>query len=128
MIALERPSVAEFAALYDSTGWGSHSLDVLERALDGSWFVATARVNGELVGMGRVISDGALHAFITEMIVAPDHRGTGIGAELLRALVDECGRRGITDVQLFAASGRAGFYERNGFAPRPADAPGMQLR
>jgi GNAT superfamily N-acetyltransferase len=120
------PQPEAFKALYDRTGWGDHELDVFERALDGSWLVATARL-GDVVGIGRVISDGALHAFVTEMIVDERFRGRGIGAELLRMLVERTVERGITDVQLFAAAGRRPFYERNGFVARPDDAPGMQL-
>jgi len=128
MIALEVPTAIELEALYATTGWGEHDRSVFERALAGSWLVATAQRDGKLIGIGRVISDGVLHAFITEMIVAPKERGAGIGAELLQALVTACAERGITDVQLFAATGRRAFYERNGFAARPEDTPGMQLR
>lgn len=75
--------------------------------------------------MGRLISDGALHAFVTEMIVTEQARGAGIGAEILARLVDEARRLGIDDVQLFAARGRAAFYERHGFERRPESGPGM---
>jgi GNAT superfamily N-acetyltransferase len=121
------PRPEAFKALYDRTGWGDHELDVFERALDGSWLVASARRGDVVVGIGRVISDGALHAFVTEMIVDERFRGRGIGAELLRMLVERTVERGITDVQLFAAVGRRPFYERNAFVARPDDAPGMQL-
>lgn len=126
--SFEPPTAAEFATLYAETGWGEWPPDVFERALAGSWAVCVARGDdGALAGMGRLVSDGALHAFVTEMIVAETARGAGVGAEILRRLVAEAHRRGVRDVQLFAARGRAGFYERNGFVPRPADGPGMDL-
>jgi hypothetical protein len=53
------PRPAAFKALYDRTGWGDHELDVFERALEGSWLVASARQGDVVVGIGRVISDGA---------------------------------------------------------------------
>lgn len=122
------PTADEFAALYAETGWAEWSPDVFERALAGSWIVCSARDDaGRLIGMGRLISDGALHAFVTEMIVSSDERGRGIGAEILGRLVAESRRRGVDDVQLFAARGRAGFYERHGFVRRPSDGPGMDL-
>ena len=77
--------------------------------------------------MGRLISDGALHAFVTELIVDEQARNTGLGARILARLVAESRARGVEDVQLFAAEGRAAFYERNGFAARPASAPGMDV-
>jgi len=126
--SLTPPTAAEFAALYAETGWAEWSPETFERALAGSWVVCSARDDdGKLVGIGRLISDGALHAFVTEMIVSGSARGGGIGSEILRMLVDESRRRGVDDIQLFAARGRAGFYERHGFAPRPADGPGMDV-
>jgi len=122
------PTASEFAALYAETGWATWSIDVFARALEGSWIVCSARDEaGALVGIGRVISDGVLHAFVTEMIVATAARGAGVGGDLIDRLVAESRRRGVHDVQLFAARGRAEFYERHGFERRPADGPGMDL-
>ncbi|MBB1195756.1 GNAT family N-acetyltransferase [Curtobacterium flaccumfaciens] len=107
---------------------GDWALDRFERALSGSWIVCTVRDDaGRLVGMGRLISDGALHAFVTEMIVTEEARGGGIGGQVLARLVDEARRRGVDDVQLFAARGRAEFYERHGFERRSESGPGMDV-
>lgn len=126
--SFDLPTASEFAVLYAETGWGTWPLTSFERALEGTWVTCAARDEaGRLVGMGRLISDGALHAFVTEMIVAPAARGAGVGGEIVDRLVAESQRRGVHDVQLFAARGRAEFYERHGFVPRPADGPGMDL-
>lgn len=122
------PTAAEFQALYGETGWGAWDPERFARALSGSWVVCSARDEaGRLVGIGRLISDGALHAFVTEMIVSEGVRGTGVGGEVLARLVDEARRRGVEDVQLFAARGRASFYEQRGFVRRHEDGPGMDL-
>ena len=130
LLSFDPPTPAEFVQLYAGTGWGSLDPDRAEQALAGSWLVCVAREDGPdgaLVGMARLVGDGALHAFVTEMIVREDVRGQGVGAQILDRLVTESRRRGVHDVQLFAARGRAGFYERNGFRRRPDDAPGMEL-
>ncbi|MGN8247167.1 GNAT family N-acetyltransferase [Cellulomonas soli] len=125
-ISLVPPSAAEFVDLYTGTGWGTLDETVAARALDGSWLVCTARdEDGALAGMGRLLGDGALHAFVTELIVREDLRGRGVGARLLDRMVLEAQGRGVRDVQLFAARDRAPFYERHGFVRRPDDAPGM---
>lgn len=122
------PTASEFKALYDETGWADWELERFERALAGSWVVCTVRDDaGGLIGIGRLISDGALHAFVTEMIVTERARGAGVGGEILARLVDEACRRGVDDVQLFAARGRAEFYERHGFERRPESGPGMDV-
>ena len=72
------------------------SLGIFERAFHGSWLVASARQGSTLVGIGRVISDGVPHAFVTEMIVDESIRGIGVGAELLRRFVERTLERGIT--------------------------------
>lgn len=127
-LTLEHPSASEFKALYDETGWADYPVEAFAAALEGTWVLCTARsAVGELVGMGRLISDGVMHAFVTEMLVAEKARGRGLGALILARLVAEAERRGVRDVQLFAARDRQGFYERNGFVPRAVDAPGMDL-
>lgn len=122
------PDAAAFKALYDTTGWGPRERPpgFYAGALAGSWASCAAWDGAQLVGFARVISDGALHAFICEMIVAPAAQGQRIGAELLRRLVARCHAAGILDIQLFCARGKEDFYRKQGFVPRPGDAPGMQ--
>lgn len=123
------PATDAFKSLYDTTGWGpvSRGSSYYEGALRGSWFTQSAYSSGILVGFARVISDGHLHAFITEMIVHPEFQGKGIGSCLLTAALGACRSAGITDIQLFSARGKSNFYEHHGFVPRPSEGPGMQF-
>lgn len=122
------PTAEEFKRLYDQTGWGDWPTARFEAALANTWVVCCARDDtGSLVGMGRLIGDGALHAFVTELIVDERARNAGLGGRILARLVEESRRRGVEDVQLFAADGRAAFYERNGFSARPEHRPGMDV-
>lgn len=125
----ETPAPQDFKSLYDTTGWGptSRPAAYYAGALGGSWFTWSAYADGQLVGFARVISDGHLHAFITEMIVHPGFQRRGIGSELLSAVLKACHGAGITDIQLFSARGKAGFYAQHGFVSRPSDGPGMQF-
>lgn len=126
----EAPTPEAFKALYATTGWGSgdRPLTDFETALSGSWASVAVHAGGQLVGFGRVISDGCLHAYVNEMIVHPEWQGRGIGQALLHRLLARCAAAGIRDIQLFAARGKRAFYERQGFAARPGDAPGMQFQ
>ncbi|MES3003818.1 MAG: GNAT family N-acetyltransferase [Pseudomonadota bacterium] len=122
------PTAAEFKSLYDTAGWGPVALEpaFYGDALSGTWRVRCAYCGTMLVGVIRIISDGRLHAFITEMIVHPDFQGQGVGSSLLVRALEACRDAGVTDIQLFCARGKAAFYGRHGFEPRPQDAPGMQ--
>jgi GNAT superfamily N-acetyltransferase len=125
-----QPDAAAFKRLYDATGWGPQNRDAsfYEEALAGSWYCVGAYEAEQLVGFGRIISDGKLHAFITEMIVHSSFQGRGIGKAILSALLAYCKEQCLDDIQLFAAPGKAGFYAREGFAERLLPAPGMQYK
>lgn len=127
----DQPDPALFFALFETTGWNSTyklSADDLARAVEASWALVCAYEDGRLVGFGRIICDGAVHALILDMIVAPDRQGRGIGSEILRRLVERCRSAGIRDIQLFSAKGKSGFYGMHGFRPRPEDAPAMEIQ
>ncbi|MBN1314630.1 MAG: GNAT family N-acetyltransferase [Anaerolineales bacterium] len=124
------PDKDQFFVLFESTGWNkSYALnaDQLYQALQASWYSVSAYEQEKLVGFGRVLSDGVLHALIVEMIILPSHQGRGIGNAILDMLVKQCQSAGVRDIQLFCARGKAGFYERHGFIRRPQDAPGMGM-
>jgi ribosomal protein S18 acetylase RimI-like enzyme len=116
--------------LFKETGWNDYysftSSDLYE-AISNSWYAISAFIGDNLIGFGRIISDGIHHAFIVDMIVSQAYQGKGIGKEILTRLINKCKKNNIRDIQLFAAEGKSGFYEKNGFAKRPSKAPGMQL-
>ena len=125
----EMPSQEQFWNLFQTTGWNDTyhlSPQELFRAVSINWFAVSAFDGERLVGFGRVVSDGILHAMIYEMIVLPVYQGQGIGAQILHILVQRCLEANIRDIQLFCARGKRGFYEKYGFAARSEDAPGMQ--
>jgi GNAT superfamily N-acetyltransferase len=125
------PEPESFFGLYETTGWNEEyglDQDALSRGLAASWAAVSAYDGDRLVGFGRVLSDGVLHALIVEMIVEPAYQGRGIGRHVLEQLLDRCRAHGIRDIQLFCARGKAGFYERFGFVSRPDDAPGMEWK
>jgi len=123
------PSKEQFWDLFQTTGWNDTyhlSPQELFQAVSTNWFAVSAFDGDELVGFGRVVSDGILHAMIYEMIVLPEYQGQGIGKKILHLLVQKCMDANIRDIQLFCARGKGGFYEKFGFVVRPEDAPGMQ--
>ncbi len=126
----EIPDVEAFARLLDGTGWFSDdppSRSELAAALASSWTAVGAYAGSRLVGTGRVVADGVLHALIVDVIVEPEWQGRGVGRGIMERLVAACEAAGIRDVQLFCATGKRGFYERLGFRARSDEAPGMEL-
>ncbi len=66
---------------------------------------------GNVLGTGRLLPDG----HIGRMAVRACARGRGVGAALLRALMDAARRRGDREVVLSAQTHAIPFYERFGF-------------
>ena len=127
----DQPSRDGFFKLYETTGWNAgygFSREDLHEALKHSWHMVAAYDGDELVGFGRVLSDGVYHAFICEMIVHSGYQGQGIGREILARLVAKCQAHNIRLIQLFSATGKAEFYRKFGFEERQPGAPGMQLK
>lgn len=125
------PSKEQCFSLFATTGWNLEygaTADELERAVTNSQFIVAAYDEWKVIGFGRVLTDGVLHAMIYAMIVHPDYQGKGIGSQILKMLIQWCSERNIRDIQLFCARGKRSFYEKNGFIARPEDAPGMQYR
>jgi GNAT superfamily N-acetyltransferase len=123
------PARDQFWELFQTTGWNEKyrlSPDDLMRALCASWYMLSAYDGERLVGFGRLVSDGVLHAVVDELMVLPEYRGQGIGGDILRRLVEICQEAGVRDIQLFCAKGKREYYEKRGFRARPDDAPGMQ--
>jgi GNAT superfamily N-acetyltransferase len=105
--------------LYQAGGWWQERPEwraVIPEMIRGSFCFMVARdAAGRVVGMGRAISDGVSDAYIQDVVVKKDHRGKGIGAELVSRLAQYCAERGIGWIGLIAEPGTAPFYERIGF-------------
>jgi ribosomal protein S18 acetylase RimI-like enzyme len=124
------PAAHDYQQLFDTTGWNQQyraTREELYQAITNSWHVLSAYHKDELVGFGRVVSDGILYALICDLIVKPAYQGQGIGSTLLQKLIDRCQLQKIRVIWLFSAKGKSAFYKNFGFLERPADAPGMQL-
>jgi len=128
-ISYSAPDKIEYYELFESTGWNSEykiSPGLLYETLRSSWFLVCVYNEKKLIGFGRVISDGILHALIVDLIVVPDFQDCGIGKLILKELVSKCKSAAIPDIQLFCAKGKEIFYQKQGFKSRPNDAPGME--
>jgi GNAT superfamily N-acetyltransferase len=130
VISNETPPIDKFWELFQSTGWNEKyqlSPEELGRALQASWFTVAVYDDDRLVGFGRLVSDGILHAMIYELIVLPAYRNQGLGSQILKFLIARCQEANIRDIQLFCAHGKRAFYEKRGFVSRSEEAPGMQF-
>lgn len=120
------PERAETVELYDAVGWSAYTEapDVLMAGLRSSLRVVVARSQGRLVGLARVVGDGATICYLQDVLVHPDARRQGLGGDLVReafAPYDAVRQHVlITDEE----PGQKAFYESLGFSQFGADVPG----
>lgn len=111
------PERDELIELYDAVGWSAYTRDPdgLVRALAGSAYVVLARDDERLIGLARVVSDGAVLAYVQDILVRPDVQRTGVG----RALLENVQRRFATCRQLVLLTDdrpeQSAFYESLGW-------------
>jgi len=113
----EIPGRDEIVALYDAVGWSAYTrdADVLVAGVAASWLVLTARdPAGELVGMARVVSDGATIAYVQDILVAPSAQRSGVGMALLDAIAARTAGIRQTVLLTDAEPGQRAFYEAAG--------------
>jgi GNAT superfamily N-acetyltransferase len=104
----------EVIKLYRANGWSSaEKPEKLLPALRNSDTLVTVRLANELVGLANAISDGFLVVYFPHMLVHPDHQRAGIGAAMMRALLDKY--KDFHQLMLTADGEAVGFYEHMGF-------------
>src|SRR5439155_12298277 len=84
--------------LYRSAGWWRESEAgrvAVAPMIAGSFAFLVVTEGERTIGMGRAIADGASDAYIQDVVVLPEHRGRGIGGEIVSRLARRCVERGL---------------------------------
>lgn len=118
--SLKRPE--DTVELYKALEWyqlSGYTDEDIEKA-NASFYSIYAYDGDKLVGLGRVASDGLIAAVMSGICVRSDYRRHGIGAEIVRRLVEYC-QTGIykLNVQLFCEDSLIKWYEGMGFEKMP---------
>ncbi|HEX5900192.1 MAG TPA: GNAT family N-acetyltransferase [Solirubrobacteraceae bacterium] len=123
------PAVADYLLLRDRAGLSARRREQAAVALAGSWAVVHVvhDLDGQTVGMGRVLGDGGWYFHVADMAVLPAHERRGLGGVILGALLERIRREAPPGayVNLLADPPGRPLYARHGFAPTAPDAIGM---
>ena len=81
---------AEILPLYAQVGWTAYTQDpsVLEQGFLHSLLVLAAYEQDALLGLIRVVGDGATVVLVQDLLVYPDKQRQGIGTALLKAVLE----------------------------------------
>jgi len=105
--------------LYKEAGWWNdeeNAPDLVNKIVQGSFCFAVASADDRLIGMGRVISDGASDAYIQDVMVSNEFRGKGLGVLIIDELVKYLKSKNINWIALISEPKAVSFYQRYGFS------------
>ena len=122
----------EFISLQKSVGFGCSDLIQTEICLKNSMYSISIEIDEKIIGMGRIVGDGARNFYLQDINVHPNYQGQGIGKIIVAKLLEYI--ESYTDsinfkkcrlqIGLMAAKGKENFYELFGFIKRPNDSQG----
>ena len=80
----------EIWQLYTQVGWTAYTenMTALEQGYKNSLLVLAAYENEELLGIVRVVGDGATIILVQDILVYPQKQRQGIGTSLLKAVLE----------------------------------------
>lgn len=130
---MKTPSATDIEAiigLYKQAGWWNVADDDNIKAgkiVIGSHAFLVARIDGQIIGMARAISDRASDAYIQDVTVLSGFRGRGIARAMIDKLLDRLHADGVFWVALIAERGSSRLYEHSGFKPMENSTPMINL-
>ncbi|WP_035768188.1 GNAT family N-acetyltransferase [Arthrobacter castelli] len=107
----------DLVRLYAAVGWTAYTKapESLAAAISGSSYVITARMNGELVGLARAVSDNATICYIQDILVDPQYQRSGLGRQMVEAILGQYPDVRQKVLVSDAEPGQRAFYESLGF-------------
>lgn len=116
-IGYEPPGAEEYVDLRLKAGLSGKDIEASRRGLSNSLFAVTLRLDGELIGMGRVIGDGGCMFHVVDIAVSPAYQGKGLGKKVMSeitAYLDRNATKGAY-VSLMADVPADRLYQQFGF-------------
>ena len=124
-------TVSDYIRLRKTTEWKELSVRQVRAGLKNSVAALSAKINGETIGMARVVGDRGYVMLVVDVVVVPAYRRQGVAtrmiAELMRLIEASVKDGEGVMLQLMAAKGLEGFYSRFGFRARPNEENGAGM-
>ncbi len=138
---MAQPEPEELSAFYERQHHPTtHARDKLQRMMDNTFCLVTARRNGELIGIARGVADG-LSGWLAECKLDPEYQGpacvtktdgriehdsAGIATEMAHRVIAALRDYGVERIETMAYGTEVDFCEELGFHKIPGVVP-MEL-
>ena len=101
------------ASILKTVGMAHFAPEIHSKAFHASHTTVFIFDDDKLIGFGRAISDGAYQAAIYDCAILPEYQGQKIGSLIMDKILE---RLEGYNVILYAAPGKEGFYQKQGFS------------
>ncbi len=124
---VQRTDRTQIIRLYKDAGWWSPANDrqpeFVDKISENSYCFVGAFCDDEMIGMGRVLSDGISDAYIQDVTVLRDYRRRGIGGRIIAHLLGKLQTDQIEWIGLIGEPGTGSFYKQLGFKKMQGSVP-----
>lgn len=107
----------EVPELREHVGWSRRDEDypaLFERC---NFWAGVRGENNKLIAFGYVCGMGLEHGYMEDIIVHPQYQGQGIGVKLVKELLRESKRYGLSIITVSYVENKTNFYQVCGFTP-----------
>lgn len=121
----------DFLRLFAAAGWGDVPRNMAETALLNSYATFSVLHEHKVIGMARLLGDGAMSFFLKDFVIDPSFQGKGAGKLLLNHIEKyistqlQPGWNGY--LQLISAKGKEDFYQKMGYTAHPHEHSGAGM-
>ncbi len=111
-------SEEEIAGLYTDVSWKAYTddLEALQKGYENSLFILAAYEGSELLGIIRVVGDGATIIFVQDILVYKKYQRQGVGKALLQAVLGRFNKVRQIELVTDNTEKTKAFYRSVGFA------------
>lgn len=122
------PTPEEYVELRKNAGLSPKGIDTAKKGLQNSLYSVVIRDGKKLVGMGRIVGDGACFFEIVDIAVDPEYQGQGFGKEIMKYIDNYLDREAMEGSYVSMIADKPEFYERLGYKKTTPEAHGMYKR
>jgi predicted GNAT family N-acyltransferase len=110
--------IKQLFQMYKDMGWGDDRSieDTLNCVQSSQICIGLLNSDGNLIGFTRILSDFIYKAFIFDVMVSAEHRGHGLGQNLIHLVKNHEKLQNVKHFELYCSPDMEAFYSSLGFS------------